>query len=140
METVLIHPLAGMLSAYGIGLAPVKAIREVSLMRPLGESFAQELAALKALTAAPAIVPPVPRTRMRGLVMRLPYSSAPDSASPPARQHKAIAFAPRRVRERIHVVGRLAQLVEHLVYTERVGGSSPSAPTTIRTSRARGIE
>jgi hypothetical protein len=25
--------------------------------------------------------------------------------------------------------GRLAQLVEHLVYTERVGGSSPSAPT-----------
>lgn len=48
METVLVHPLAGMLSAYGIGLAPVKAIREVTLMRPLGESFAEELAALKA--------------------------------------------------------------------------------------------
>ena len=30
---------------------------------------------------------------------------------------------------RSHGVGRLAQLVEHLVYTERVGGSSPSAPT-----------
>ncbi len=27
--------------------------------------------------------------------------------------------------------GRLAQLVEHLVYTERVGGSSPSAPTIL---------
>lgn len=27
--------------------------------------------------------------------------------------------------------GRLAQLVEHLAYTEAVGGSSPSAPTTI---------
>ncbi len=26
--------------------------------------------------------------------------------------------------------GRLAQLVEHLVYTERVSGSSPLAPTT----------
>ena len=26
-------------------------------------------------------------------------------------------------------VGRLAQLVEHLVYTERVVGSSPSVPT-----------
>src|SRR5689334_4769055 len=25
--------------------------------------------------------------------------------------------------------GRLAQLVEHLVYTQRVGGSSPSPPT-----------
>jgi 5-oxoprolinase (ATP-hydrolysing) len=47
METVLVHPLAGMLSAYGIGLAPVKAIREVTLMRPLGESFAEELAALE---------------------------------------------------------------------------------------------
>lgn len=47
METVLVHPLAGMLSAYGIGLAPVKAIREVSLVRPLGESFAGELAALE---------------------------------------------------------------------------------------------
>lgn len=47
MGTVLVHPLAGMLSAYGIGLAPVKAIREVSLVRPLGESFAAELAALE---------------------------------------------------------------------------------------------
>ncbi len=47
METVLVHPLAGILSAYGIGLAPVKVIREVSLMRPLGESFAEELAVLE---------------------------------------------------------------------------------------------
>ncbi|MBA4767102.1 MAG: hydantoinase B/oxoprolinase family protein [Porphyrobacter sp.] len=52
METVLVHPLAGMLSAYGIGLAPVKAIREVTLMRPLGESFAEELAALEAQARA----------------------------------------------------------------------------------------
>lgn len=47
MQTVLVHPLAGILSAYGIGLAPVKAIREVSLVQPLGESFASELAALE---------------------------------------------------------------------------------------------
>lgn len=52
METVLIHPLAGMLSAYGIGLAPVKAIREVTLMRPLGESYAQALADLEAQARA----------------------------------------------------------------------------------------
>jgi hypothetical protein len=32
--------------------------------------------------------------------------------------------------------GRLAQLVEHLVYTERVGGSRPSLPTTLRVARA----
>lgn len=47
MESVLVHPLAGILSAYGIGLAPVKAIREVSLVRPLGEDFVSDLAALE---------------------------------------------------------------------------------------------
>ena len=34
--------------------------------------------------------------------------------------------------------GRLAQLVEHLVYTERVGGSSPSPPT--RRQQAAGAD
>jgi hypothetical protein len=29
------------------------------------------------------------------------------------------------------MMGRLAQLVEHLVYTERVSGSSPLAPTML---------
>jgi hypothetical protein len=29
-------------------------------------------------------------------------------------------------------LGRLAQLVEHLAYTENVGGSSPSPPTSLR--------
>jgi 5-oxoprolinase (ATP-hydrolysing) len=47
METVLVHPLAGMLSAFGIGLAPVKAIREVSIVRPLEQSFAAPLAVLE---------------------------------------------------------------------------------------------
>ena len=28
------------------------------------------------------------------------------------------------------VAGRLAQLAEHLVYTEGVGGSNPSSPTS----------
>ena len=31
--------------------------------------------------------------------------------------------------------GRLAQLVEHLVYTENVGGSSPSPPTKLQCAR-----
>ncbi|TMM47282.1 hydantoinase B/oxoprolinase family protein [Qipengyuania marisflavi] len=47
IETVLVHPLAGMLSAYGIGLAPVKAIRETSLLRPLEGGFASDLARLE---------------------------------------------------------------------------------------------
>ena len=47
METVLVHPLAGILSAYGIGLAPVKAIREVSLVQPLQENFNDVLGTLE---------------------------------------------------------------------------------------------
>ena len=41
MERILIHPLAGVLSAYGIGIADVKAIRETSWLRPLGEDFSR---------------------------------------------------------------------------------------------------
>jgi 5-oxoprolinase (ATP-hydrolysing) len=40
MERILIHPLAGVLSAYGIGLADVRAIRETSWLKPLDEDFA----------------------------------------------------------------------------------------------------
>ncbi|MFC7537356.1 hydantoinase B/oxoprolinase family protein [Sphingomonas sp. GCM10030256] len=47
MERILIHPLAGVLSAYGIGLAEVKTIREQSWLRPLGSDPAEELAALE---------------------------------------------------------------------------------------------
>ncbi len=46
MERILIHPLAGVLSAYGIGLADVKAIREVSWLKPLDADFVEALAKL----------------------------------------------------------------------------------------------
>ncbi|HUJ38409.1 MAG TPA: hydantoinase/oxoprolinase family protein, partial [Hyphomicrobium sp.] len=38
METILIHPLSGLLSAYGMGLAPMRASRERSLEVPLNEA------------------------------------------------------------------------------------------------------
>jgi 5-oxoprolinase (ATP-hydrolysing) len=46
MERILIHPLAGVLSAYGIGLADVKAIRDSSWLRPLEDDFSPPLAEL----------------------------------------------------------------------------------------------
>jgi 5-oxoprolinase (ATP-hydrolysing) len=46
MERILIHPLAGVLSAYGIGIADVKAIREMSWLKPLGEDSSEALAKL----------------------------------------------------------------------------------------------
>ncbi|MCL6682679.1 hydantoinase B/oxoprolinase family protein [Sphingomonas alba] len=47
MERILIHPFAGVLSAYGIGLAELKSIRDASWLKPLGEDFAVGLAALE---------------------------------------------------------------------------------------------
>jgi 5-oxoprolinase (ATP-hydrolysing) len=47
MERILIHPLAGVLSAYGIGLADVKAIREESWLKPLREDATQPLQSLE---------------------------------------------------------------------------------------------
>jgi 5-oxoprolinase (ATP-hydrolysing) len=47
MERILVHPLAGVLSAYGIGLADVKAIRETSWLEPLGEDFSAALGDLE---------------------------------------------------------------------------------------------
>ncbi len=47
MERILIHPLSGVLSAYGIGIAKVKAIREMSWLKPLREDFSLPLAELQ---------------------------------------------------------------------------------------------
>ena len=44
METVLIHPLSGLLSAYGMGLAPVRASREQSLEIDLDEAAMHAIA------------------------------------------------------------------------------------------------
>ncbi|MGT2516056.1 hydantoinase B/oxoprolinase family protein [Sphingomonas panni] len=46
MRTVLIHPLAGVLSAYGMGLADKVAIRQRSVERPLGTALDAIVAAL----------------------------------------------------------------------------------------------
>src|SRR3982751_223635 len=47
MERILIHPLGGVLSAYGIGIADVKAIRYASVLKPLGGDFSGALAELE---------------------------------------------------------------------------------------------
>ncbi|MEO7563958.1 MAG: hydantoinase/oxoprolinase family protein, partial [Sphingomicrobium sp.] len=47
MEHILIHPLAGLLSAQGIGIADVKAIREMSWLQPFDVDFGDTLAALE---------------------------------------------------------------------------------------------
>jgi len=43
MESVLIHPLSGLLSAYGIGLATVSASRQKALVKPLSQAALPEI-------------------------------------------------------------------------------------------------
>ena len=45
LDTVLIHPMAGVLSAYGMGLAALRSLRRMSVERPL-EAVGADLAAL----------------------------------------------------------------------------------------------
>jgi 5-oxoprolinase (ATP-hydrolysing) len=46
MEAILIHPLSGLLSAYGIGLATVSASRQQGLVKPLDEESRDALVGL----------------------------------------------------------------------------------------------
>ena len=39
MERIFIHPLAGVLSAYGMGLAEVRAIRQSTIESPLSDDL-----------------------------------------------------------------------------------------------------
>ena len=46
MTTVLIHPFAGVLSAYGMGLADIRALREKAVEAPLDDALMRELTAV----------------------------------------------------------------------------------------------
>src|SRR5689334_523868 len=64
MERILIHPLAGVLSAYGIGIADVKAIRDASWLKPLDEDFSDALAQLEQRAEEALIEQGVPAERI----------------------------------------------------------------------------
>ena len=55
IERILVHPLAGVLSAYGIAIADIKTIRDVSWLEPLGQDFSVPLRGLED-TARSALV------------------------------------------------------------------------------------
>ncbi len=62
---IMIHPLAGVLSAYGIGIAEVRKVREQSVNRPLGQADLAKLAAALAFDVRKDIAAQdVPLTRV----------------------------------------------------------------------------
>ena len=109
MTSVLIHPLAGALSAYGIGLADVIAMREAAVEAPLtaalaaslrDEAFAPleqaaraDLAAQGASMAAPAGIQLTRRAHLRyggtDTPLQVPYGSAAEMREAFERAYRA---------------------------------------------------
>ncbi|MBF0307316.1 MAG: 5-oxoprolinase, partial [Alphaproteobacteria bacterium] len=65
MTTVFLHPLAGVLSAYGMGLADMRAMRETTVEAPLTDAPLADLDALEAEARAEIEGQGVPATAVR---------------------------------------------------------------------------
>lgn len=111
MDTVLIHPLAGLLSAAGIGLASVRAVRQRSLEVPLAGNLAVIKKTLAQLAAA--ATKQVQRSKVAGRIaveqrVLLRYAGAAAALAVPA--------------------GTLAQMLKQLAQTHQTtfGFSGPA--------------
>ena len=96
MTSVLIHPLAGALSAYGIGLADVIAMRESAVEAPLegdaapgilAQAFGSLEASALAGLAAQVMLPPAPGGPLPGAAVNSPGRAA---ASPRIRLTRSV--------------------------------------------------
>ncbi|HET7710159.1 MAG TPA: hydantoinase B/oxoprolinase family protein [Sphingomicrobium sp.] len=133
MTRILIHPLAGVLSAYGIGLANVKVIREASLIRALGQDFGGELAALEQAAMAAMTEQGIDAATvaiLRRARLRLPGSDTSlelELADPAA---MAAAFHELH-RKRFGYVDLGAALVVDALVVEAVSSPPPSTPVAL---------
>ncbi len=125
MERIVIHPLAGVLSAYGIGLAPVKVIREQSWLRPLGEDFSDGLRSLEAAACDALVaqgIAPDRIERHRRARLRTPGSDTAIEVDVAAPQVMRVAFDELH-RRRFGYIEGSEPIVDALV-VEAVGQSS----------------
>jgi 5-oxoprolinase (ATP-hydrolysing) len=127
MERILIHPLAGVLSAYGIGLADVKAIREMSWLKPLGEDFSAALADLEQRARSALAEQRVHADRIelnrRARLRTAGSDTTLDIAIAPPRQMRA-DFAELH-RHRFGYVDEGDEVIVDTLVVEAVGKSSP---------------
>ena len=144
METVHIHPLSGVLSAYGMGLADIRAIRSQAAVLPLdaenlrgARSAAREAARGGCSTRSPA--QGVPEDRHRHLSagaspLRRHRHGAPRSVRDAAHRRDAARLrggAPGAVRLRL---SRASRIVAEAIEVEAAGGGAaidePDLPLT----------
>lgn len=107
MTQVLVHPFAGVLSAYGMGLADIRALREVQLDLPLSELTAAEAARVSLGAEAEAEVAAQGVAQIRTLTrahlrytgshqtLDVPFGTVPEMTAAFEAAHKArFGFAP----------------------------------------------
>ena len=128
MERILIHPLAGVLSAYGIGIADVKAIRETSWLKPLGEDFSEALAELEQRATATRLSSRActtggsNSTAGRGCARR---EATRRSTSRSVRPSRCAPTSPSSIARRFGYLDEGAEVIVDALVVEAVGKSSP---------------
>ena len=151
MERVFIHPYAGVLSAYGIGLADLRVIRERAVEKKLtGEEIAALRDALEALEAegraemraqgiADDRMTVIPKAHLKyeGTDTPLVVDFTPDASPAAARAGLAAAFQAAHRRRYGFTMGEKEHIVE-AVSVEVIGATDTPADPVVRAEpRAR---
>ncbi len=141
MSRVMIHPLAGVLSAYGMGLADVRVVRETTVEAPLEaagslDSRMQGLAdqARDALLAQDAPVQSVEILLRANLKYAGTDTPLPVPYGPPAAMAAAFSDAHR---QRFGFVAEATPLIVDSLSAEAVGGGREVAPAPAQPPRSQ---
>ncbi len=149
MSAVLIHPLAGVLSAYGMGLAPVTALRAAAVEAPLTAALLPELdrtgKALAAAALADLVRDGVAADRVRAVHRAQLRYAGTDTALPVPLADAAamVAAFEQAYRQRFAFLMRDKEIVVEAITVELIGESgtaagAPPAPPVQPAQPARG--
>ncbi len=131
MTSILIHPHAGVLSAYGMGLADVTAMREAAMEVPLGDGLGPDLRAaldrLDAAARAELTGQGVPGERIRAARrVHLRYDGTDTALVVPAGTPEEMTRAfEASYRRRFSFLMPDRQITVEAVSVELIGGSEP---------------
>ncbi|GAA4003365.1 hydantoinase B/oxoprolinase family protein [Sphingomonas humi] len=142
MTRILVHPLAGVLSAYGIGLADLKVIREQSWRRPLAEPFEEALAELtgEATTALAGQGVDAAQIRIDRRV-RLRLDGSDTSIEVPAGERETMLRRFHALhRQRFGFEDEGAEVILEALVAEAAGGSALPAATAAPAGRGAAVE
>ena len=147
MKTVLIHPLSGLLSAYGMGLADIRATRQQAVEEKFGERAKQAIdelgAKLGADAAAEVESQGVPRAAIAVFVRpHIRYAGTDTALEVPSGSLDEMKAAFQAAhRGRFGFIDESKDLVVEAVAVEAVGGGAkfeePEEPPSRRPSRSR---